>query len=94
MMFSRQADATAAAFPVSAKILTGNDVRHYPSGQGGMDFSPQQQELNAKWAWYTGSQYAGCRYDWQGARLDGPTSTLAKALVPQSTAGTETNDQL
>lgn len=84
-MFSRQAEATAAAFPVSAKILTGNDVRHYPSGQGGMDFSPQQQELNAKWAWYTGSQYAGCRYDWQGARLDGPTSSLAKALVPQST---------
>lgn len=83
-MFTRQAEATAAAFPVSARILTGNDVRHYPSGQAGMDYSPQQQELHAKWSWYTGSQYAGCRYDWQGAQL-GPTSTIAKALVPQST---------
>ena len=84
-MFTRQAAITAEAFPIAAKVWTGGDINHHPNRQG-IDFSqsPIHQELNARWAWYAGSQYAGCRYNWQGAQL-GPVSTIARALVPLAT---------
>lgn len=84
-MFTRQAALTAQAFPIAAKVWTGSDINHHPNRQG-VDFSmsPVHQELNARWAWYAGSQYAGCRYDWQGAAI-GPVSTIARALVPLAT---------